>query len=96
MIIRSEDRLQVTGNVTMATVSALFNEGLKPRADTKMVIDFAQLETVDSSAVSLMLSWLREAQRSKATLCFANVPDNVMSLAKLYGVAELLMLCTAD
>lgn len=53
-------------------------------------IDFAQLDKVDSSAVSLMLVWLREAQRNNVTIRFANVPANLMSLAKLYGVSELL------
>ena len=96
MIARTGDRLQVSGNVTMTTVSALFNEGLKPEASSNMVIDLAQLEKVDSSAVSMMLVWLREAQRNKVTLHFSNVPGNLMSLAKLYGVAELLPLSAAE
>ena len=96
MITRTGDQLQVSGNVTMATVSALISEGLKPQANSSMLIDFAQLEKVDSSAVSLMLVWLREAQRSKVNLRFINVPANLMSLAKLYGVAELLTLSTAE
>ena len=84
----------------MATVSALFNEGLKLQRDNKasseMLVDLAQLEKVDSSAVSLMLVWLREAQRNKMNLRFANVPGNLLSLAKLYGVAELLQLGKAE
>jgi len=92
--------LQVSGNVTMATVSALFSEGLKLQTGSQsgndLLIDFAQLEKVDSSAVSLMLVWLREAQRSRINLRFANVPANLMSLAKLYGVAELLPLGAAE
>ena len=60
MITRTGDGLQVaglqvSGDVTMATVSALLNQGLKPQANSNMVIDFARLEKVDSSAVSLML-----------------------------------------
>ena len=86
----------MSGDVTMATVSALLNQGLKLRANGEMVIDFARLEKVDSSAVSLMLVWLREAQRNKVILSFINVPGNLMSLAKLYGVAELLTLSTAE
>lgn len=101
MITRTGDGLQVaglqvSGDVTMATVSALFNEGLKPQVNSNMVIDFARLEKVDSSAVSLMLVWVREAQRNKVNLSFINVPGNLMSLAKLYGVAELLTLSTAE
>jgi phospholipid transport system transporter-binding protein len=51
---------------------------------------------MDSSAVSLMLVWLREAQRNKTKLRFLNVPDNLLSLAKLYGVADLLPLSIAE
>lgn len=99
MITRSTDRLQVSGLVTMATVSALFKEGLMQQKNSSsnaalsndvLEIDFAQLDKVDSSAVSLMLVWLREAQRNNVTIRFANVPANLMSLAKLYGVSELL------
>jgi phospholipid transport system transporter-binding protein len=100
VIERSGGGLQVSGDVTMATVSALFNEGLKFQesggANNNLVVDFAGLEKVDSSAVSLMLVWMREAGRNKATLHFSNVPGNLMSLAKLYGVAELLPLSAAQ
>lgn len=96
MIERAGGRLQVSGDVTMATVSALFTEGLhlnrNGEAVSAFVVDFSQLGTVDSSAVSLMLAWLREAQRNNTQLKFANVPDNLFSLANLYGVAELLNL----
>lgn len=94
MIERSGDSLQVSGDVTMATVSVLFREGLQlgrnNKVPTDLVVDFSRLEKVDSSAISLMLAWLREAQRNKVNLRFASVPANLMSLAKLYGLAELL------
>lgn len=93
MITRLADRLQVSGDVTMANVSTLFNEGLlrgkEVNSSAGLMIDFAQLGKVDSSAVSLMLGWLREAKRNKVTVSFINIPDNLMSLAKLYGVAEM-------
>lgn len=100
MITRSGNQLQVSGSVTMATATILFNEGLSLRENgsenSSLVIDLAKLEKVDSSAVSVMLVWMRDAQRNKVTLRFANVPDNLMSLAKLYGVAELLPLSSAE
>ena len=100
MITRKGGSLQVTGNVTIATVSELLSEALKLQAENKhkgkLLIDLAGLEKVDSSAVSLMLVWMREAQRSKMDLQFANIPANLMSLANLYGVAELLPLGAAE
>lgn len=94
MITRDGDRLQVSGRLTMDTVAALFNAGLQPDGDGALVIDLEQVEAVDSAAVSLLLSWLRRAQRDQVALSFANVPDNLLSLARLYGVAELLPLCS--
>ena len=92
MITRQGDRLQVSGRLTMETVAALFNTGLQPEKDGALVIDMAQVEAVDSAAVSLLLSWLRRAQSNRVAISFDHVPDNLLSLARLYGVAELLPL----
>ena len=92
MITRDGDRLQVSGRLTMETVAALFNTGLQPVADGALVVDLDKVEAVDSAAVSLLLSWLRRAQSNKVEISFAHVPDNLLSLARLYGVAELLPL----
>ncbi len=93
MIRREGNQVRVSGRLTMDTVATLFKSGLQPNGQTALVVDMSQVEAVDSAAVSLMLAWLREAQRSQVTLCFSNVPDNLLSLAHLYGVAELLPLC---
>lgn len=95
MITRDGNRLLVSGDLTMATASKVFGAGLQSTEASSLVIDLAQVQAVDSSAVSLMLSWLREAQRNNIQVCFANVPDNLLSLARLYSVAESLPLCSA-
>jgi phospholipid transport system transporter-binding protein len=77
----------------METTVALFNQGLALQGGrTELVVDLAQVEAVDSSALSLMLAWLRTAQRSNVKLAFVNTPDNLLSLAELYGVADSLPL----
>ncbi len=96
MITRNGNRVQVSGSLTMATVGKLYSSGLQPQGASSLVVDLEQVEAVDSSAISLMLSWLREAQRNNVNLCFVHVPDNLSSLAKLYGVGEALPLCSAE
>ncbi len=93
MIERVGDTLQLSGPLTLQTVKVLYDRGLQADGSTSLVIDLSQVEAVDSSGVSLLLSWLREAQRRNITVCFSNIPDNLMSLAKLYGVADVLPLC---
>ncbi len=86
------DRVQLSGPLTLETVKALYDSGLQPGGKQAVVVDFSRVEAVDSAAVSLMLAWVREAQRKNLELSFSHVPDNLLSLARLYGVAELLPL----
>ncbi len=92
MIQRAGDRLLVSGRLTMDTIGAAFDEAMQPPEGKSWTIDLAQVEAADSAAVSLLLGWLRNAQRHGATLTFVNVPDNLRSLADLYGVADALPL----
>lgn len=96
MIDRDGGRVQAPSHLTIETVTSLFKNGLQTSGETPLVIDLAQVEAVDSAAVSLLLAWLREAQRSSVQLCFAHVPENLLSLARLYGVADMLPLCGND
>lgn len=93
MITRVDDCLQVSGRLTMETVNALFGATLEPGAKRVLEVDLGQVEAVDSAAVSLLLSWLRRSQRNNVSLCFSRAPENLLSLARLYGVAELLPMC---
>lgn len=80
----------VRGRLTIETVPALFETGLQYLAAEDLVVDFSQVEAVDSAAVSMLLGWLRAAQRNQRTLCVKALPDDLLSLARLYGVADLL------
>lgn len=55
-----------------------------------VVIDFSGVKTVDSTAVSILMSWVRvhlHAHRIPQIRC---VPEKMLSLMKLYGVWGLL------
>ena len=89
----ADGHLRLSGRLTVETVAALTGVVAQASGETDLVIDLRQVKAVDSTAVSLMLLWLREAQRNKVNLFFAHVPENLLSLARLYDVAELLPLC---
>lgn len=90
MITREGERLMVRGRLTIATVPALFETGLQHLTSEDLLVDLSQVEAVDSSAISMLLGWTRAAQRSQHQLRVAGLPDDLLSLARLYGVAELL------
>lgn len=95
MIVHDGDKLVLSGPLTLDTVKAIYGQGLQAADDGSLEVDMSKVEAVDSSAVSLMLNWLREAQRNSVNLYFTHVPENLLSLAHLYGVEELLPLGAA-
>jgi len=90
VITREDGRLVVSGRLTIATVPALFETGLQQLTGEDLLVDFSQVEAVDSAAVSMLLGWLRAAQRSQHALRITGLPEDLLSLADLYGVTELL------
>jgi phospholipid transport system transporter-binding protein len=62
------------------------------RADLpeRLTIDFSRITAVDSSAVALLLEWRRQAAARGKRLEFVNLPPNLLALADLYGVAEII------
>lgn len=92
MIQREGNILRVSGSLTMDRIGTEFAEAMQPLDVKDWTIDLARVEAADSAAVSLLLAWLRNAQRHQAKLNFVNVPDNLYSLAGLYGVADALPL----
>ena len=90
MITREGEWMVVRGNLTIETVPELFETGLQQLAGEDFHIDFSQVEFVDSAAVSMLLGWLRAAQRIQHDLRVKGLPENLLSLARLYGVAELM------
>lgn len=62
----------------------------RPDLPERLTIDFAAIEGVDSSAVALLLEWRRQAARMGKKLEFVNLPQNLVALAALYGVEDLI------
>ena len=74
----------------MGNVKSLLDAGLQQLNPELKEIDFSGLEEVDSSAISMVLEWLRVSQSRNLQLSIVNMPDNMKSLASLYGVLELI------
>ena len=76
--------------LTVHNARTVLDAGLRAIADGQTQIDLSELTVVDSAAVATMLAWQRAARSNGKSLEFTNLPANLQSLVKLYGVAELL------
>ncbi len=74
----------------MDTVPAWLVQGLQQLNRTDLAVDLSQVKTVDSAAVGMLLAWQRAAQSGQSVLQIEHLPENLLSLAKLYGVEEML------
>jgi phospholipid transport system transporter-binding protein len=86
--------LPLEGELSFHTIPGVLARSAEyaARANTpeRLTIDFAGVTGVDSSAVALLLDWRRMAASRGKTLIFVNLPANLLALAQLYGVAELI------
>jgi phospholipid transport system transporter-binding protein len=90
MIRREGDRMIVSGALTLASVAAALREGNAAIGEGVRTVDLGEVGELDSSALALLLAWLREAKQQNHGLSFANLPQGLTTIARLYGVAELL------
>jgi len=78
------------GALTLNEARQSLLDGEQALAQGVTVFDLIQVTQVDSSALSLIMSWQRKAQESSRPLSFRNIPDSLHSLARLYGLADLI------
>lgn len=90
MIEQSAGRLSVHAAMVTDNARRLFEAGCAQMSAGDQVFDLGAVEEADSSAVAVMLGWLRFAPTVGARVSFSGVPAGVLSLAELYGVTELL------
>ena len=88
------EALALEGALSFETLPAVLAQSVEYAARTdlpeRLTIDFSAITGVDSSAVALLLEWRRQAQARGMRLDFVNLPPNLLALAELYGVAELI------
>ncbi len=92
MVLSEDGNLRVEGSITVHNVVAVVEQGKALFASDDLVIDLTKVTEVDSSAVSMLLEWQREARRRNRRIRFANTPQNLKGLAQLYGISELISL----
>jgi phospholipid transport system transporter-binding protein len=90
MIVCSADLCTVQGPVTAENVVSLLAQGAQQFTAPRVTVDLSGVTEVDSSALSLLLEWRREAARNGREVRYRNLPASMKSLAELYGVTELL------
>ena len=92
MIAVSGNRCSVSGPMVLGLASALLAEGGSALHEAETVFDLAAVTDIDSASLAVVFGWLRLAQSQGKRLRIEHPPAEMLSLAEVYGVAELLPL----
>lgn len=92
MIRRDGRRMIVGGPVTLANVAAVLEDGQRHLDEGVRTVDLGEVTEMDSSLLAALLAWLRDARSKERELSFANLPEGLQTIARLYGVERLLPL----
>jgi phospholipid transport system transporter-binding protein len=76
--------------MTMAGARALLAEGEAAIAGEASAFDLEAVTETDSSCLAVVFGWTRAAMAAGKTLRVLNPPQSLLSLAAVYGVADLL------
>lgn len=79
-------QFSLTGDVTFTSISKQLSHLLKVLNGSKhIMIDLSQVNSVDSSALALLIEWKKLARSNRIQLGLKNIPEQLLMLAELSG-----------
>lgn len=91
-ITLQNNQWSVAGEILMDNANAVLVESNALQITDDLQIDFSAVTDVDTAALSLLIEWQRRAQAANKKVVFTQLPESLVSLATLYGVAEFIPL----
>lgn len=82
----------LTGEVTTTNALGLRQEGERALRDSASAVDvdLAGITRSTSAAISVLLCWMREAERMGKKIRFANMPDKMFDVARVSGLDSVI------
>jgi phospholipid transport system transporter-binding protein len=77
-------------SITNLNAAAVQQQGAAAIRAGDARVDFSAVRRCDTAAVACVLAWLREARAAGRPLELVSLPADLLSLAKLYGVDQLI------
>ncbi len=86
------DRLVARGALTFATARRARAQGLQALRSrgAALTVDCAAISQADSAGLAVLLDWLAEARRTGSSLRYEQLPEDLLALARISAVDEML------
>ena len=76
--------------MTMQSAASLETAGASAIARGVRVFDLSAVREMDSAALAVLFSWIRGAESAALSVRFRSIPAEVMSLADVYAVSDII------
>lgn len=87
-----EGRFRVSGILDASTVAGVLAESVRKFAGIgSITVDLSHVTESDSAGLALLLEWLRQTRNAGAKVYFHDVPQQIMALARISEVDDLLL-----
>ena len=81
------------GELSFASVpSVLQHAGVNMLGKEQVTVDLKGVTRADSAGLALLVEWLRESELAGNSIKFVNVPAQLLSIARVCGLEEILSL----
>jgi len=88
---RDDGRYALRGELGFNTVSALLkHSGEMFEGGEAITVDLDGVTRADSAGLSLLIEWWRQARSQGQEIRYINLPEQMLAMAKLGGLEELL------
>lgn len=84
--------LIIEGDLNFSNVMLVFQKSLRILPKNKnLTFDFSQLQSSDSSAIALIIEWIKFANSHNKSIRFTNLSDELISIAKAAHLDKLIV-----
>ena len=92
MITIANNKWTIETELTLKSVDQAyryFRKNLK-KIDKTWIIDFAKSDKIDSAGLSLIIEYIKYAQKNNIQIIFKNISQKTLSLANVHGAKTIL------
>jgi phospholipid transport system transporter-binding protein len=87
----TDGSFRLLGELGFATVPEVLESGRRLfSGGGTLTLDLSGVSRVDSAGLALLVEWVREGRRQGRTLAFTGVPEQLLSIARISGLEEIL------
>jgi len=93
LVAISPGQFAARGALTFETARHAWQQGLDsfhPAGARELQVDCSGINIADSAGLTVLLDWLAHAQGADRSLCFANLPQELLAIARISEVDGLL------